>query len=79
MRLSDRDIRANILNYLRAEPEQHTRKRGVCVGCDHFEEHLVSVEPPLCDRCNKVHRGVQSTGRRCGGRSSAGSKSTGCW
>ena len=60
MRLSDRDIRANILNYLRAEPEQHTRKRGVCVGCDHFEEHLVSVEPPLCDRCNKVHRGVQS-------------------
>ena len=60
MRLSNRAIRANILKYLRAEPEPHTRKRGKCAGCDHFKEHLDSVDPPLCDHCTKVHRGVES-------------------
>ena len=55
MRLSDRDIRANILNYLRAEPEQHTRKRGVCVGCDHFEEHLARADPPSEVYASKMH------------------------
>ena len=60
MRLSDRAIRDNIRKYLRAEPEPHTRRRGKCAGCEHFQEHLVRVDLPLCGHCNKVHRAVQS-------------------